>query len=93
MKDKGGRGEKTIFTPGTKENKDQRKWQKNSNDYFRYVVKPNLGIEDYKIFTKPYHVWDRPAWKAMWIHPSIPFTLEECLEAYHKKINKPLLKM
>lgn len=93
VKGKGSKREQVSFIPGTKENEDKLKLERNNNDYFKHVVKPNLGIEDYDIFTLPYNVWDRPAWKAMWIHPSIPFSLDECLEAYDKIVNKPLLKM
>ena len=54
---------------------------------------PNLGKDESYAFTKPYNVWDRPAWKAMWIHPSIPFSLEECIKAYKNKVWRKKLKM
>lgn len=92
VKGKGSKKE-IILTPGTKENKDKLKLQRSNNDYFRYVVMPNLGKDESYAFTKPYNVWDRPAWKAMWIHPSIPFSLEECIKAYKNKVWRKKLKM
>ena len=35
--------------------------------------------------TQNINVWHRPAWDALWIHPTIPFRLEECLEFYDNK--------
>lgn len=35
--------------------------------------------------TQNINVWHRPAWDALWIHPTIPFSLEECLEFYNNK--------
>lgn len=31
------------------------------------------------------HPFDRPAWEPLWVHPTIPFSVEECLEYYAKK--------
>ena len=33
--------------------------------------------------TQNINIWHRPAWDALWIHPTIPFRLEECLEFYN----------
>lgn len=90
---KGSKKERIILTAGTKENNDALKLQRNNNDYFKYVVKPKLGVENYTTYIQSYNVWDRPAWKAMWIHPSIPFSLEECLEAHKNKVWRRKLKM
>jgi predicted Ser/Thr protein kinase len=91
IKGKGGKREKIILTPGTKENKPLN--TTNTREYFKYVVQPKLGVEDYTVFKKSYNVWDRPAWKAMWIHPSIPFSLEECLEAHRNKVWRRKIKL
>ena len=93
VKGKGRKNERIILTPGTKENKDAVKLQRSNRDYFRFVVKPKLGVENYTTFTQSYNVWDRPAWEAIWIHPSIPFSLEECIEAHKNKVWRKKLKM
>ena len=80
-----------ILPPVVKENTDP---QPNSSychvegNYYAYLDK---GILNRKI-KRDTNANDRPSWKALWVHSTIPYTMEECLAERRRVLDREKMR-